>query len=250
LSKSAKHDSGSFSAVDDRLAEAHAFVEDWLARVLPPRDAPPRRLHCAMHEAVFPAGRRTLPMLCRLVADVHGGGDSELVGRFAAALELVHCASRVQDDLQSHAAHGQATAILIGDALLTLAFETLANAPAQETIAFRLMGLLASATGGSHGVICAQAMELERSPDEDVPRRLATVALLRAAAIGGAIISGADGETAHWARVGELVGEAVRSGDRTRIGKAAVTRAALRGLLGASTLESEAIQRLFEDATR
>jgi geranylgeranyl diphosphate synthase, type II len=242
LSKSAKHDSGSFSAVDDLLAEAHAFVEDWLVRALPPRDAPPRRLHCAMHEAVFPGGRRARPLLCRLVADLHGGGDSELVGRFAAALELVHCASRVQDDPQSHAAHGQATVILAGDALLTLAFETLANAPAHAaSIGFRLLGLLASATGGAHGVIGAQAMELEPSPGEgDVARRLQTVALLRAAAIGGAILGGADGETARWARVGELVGLALRAGDldRARTGKA------LRDLLGPSTLESEAIQRL------
>ena len=68
-------------------------------RVLPTRDAPPARLHGAMHDAVFPGGRRARPLLCRLVADSYGGGDDEMVGRLAAAIELVHCASLVQDDL-------------------------------------------------------------------------------------------------------------------------------------------------------
>ena len=203
MSTTAKHDRGSFRHADDRLLQAHAFVEDWLTRVLPPRDALPRRLHCAMHEAVFPGDRGARPMLCPLVAGLHGGGDGELVGRFSAALELVHCAARVQHDPLSHAAHGQATAILAGDALLTLAFETLAQAQARvEPVAFRLMGLLASATGGSRGVIAALAMER------------ATVALFRAAAVGGAILGGAERESERWARVGERVGAAVHSRER------------------------------------
>ena len=201
MSTTARHDSGSFRHADDRLLEAHAFVEEWLRRVLPPRDAAPRRLHCAMHEAVFPGDRGARPMLCPLVAERHGGGDVELVGRFSAALELVHCAARVQHDAQSHAAHGKATAILAGDALLTLAFDTLAQARA-EPVAFRLLGLLAAATGGAHGIIVARAMERE------------TVALFRAAALGGAIAGGADGESERWARVGERVGAAVHAGER------------------------------------
>ena len=110
-----------------------------------------------------------------------------------------------------------------------------------------MLGLLASATGGSHGVIGAQAMELEPPPDEgNLAPGLETVALLRAAAIGGAIIGGADGETARWARVGELAGLAVRAGDLDR--ERFEIAAALRELLGASTLEAEAIQRWFADA--
>src|SRR5207237_10247317 len=81
------------------LAQAQAFVEEWLLRALPTRDAPPARLHGAMHDAVFPGGRRARPMLCRLIADRYGSGDQEMVGRLAAAIELVHCASLVQDDL-------------------------------------------------------------------------------------------------------------------------------------------------------
>lgn len=203
MSKTARHDSGSFRHADDRLLQAHAFVEDWLLRVLPPRDAAPRRLHCAMHEAVFAGDRGARPMICPLVAERIGGGDDELVGRFSAALELVHCAARVQDDAQSHDVHGQATAILAGDALLTLAFATLAHAPARVApVAFRLMGVLATATGGSHGVIGARAMDRE------------TVALFRAAAVGGAILGGAESDSDRWARVGERVGAAVHAHER------------------------------------
>jgi len=81
------------------LEQARAFVEEWLVRALPHTEAPPTQLHNAMHWAVIPGGGRARPLLCRLVADVYGGGDDELVGRMAAAVELVHCASLVQDDL-------------------------------------------------------------------------------------------------------------------------------------------------------
>ncbi|MCU1279453.1 MAG: geranylgeranyl pyrophosphate synthase, partial [bacterium] len=87
------------SAPDQLLVRAQGFVEEWLLRALPTRDAPPARLHGAMHDAVFPGGRRARPLLCRLVADSYGGGDDEMVGRLASAIELVHCASLVQDDL-------------------------------------------------------------------------------------------------------------------------------------------------------
>ena len=204
MSTTAKHDSGPFHHADDQLRAAHLFVEDWLTRVLPPRDAAPRRLHCAMHEAVFASDRGARPMLCPLVAELHGGGDVELVGRFSAALELVHCAARVQHDPQSHATHGQAMAILTGDALLALAFDTLAQARVAP-VAFRLMGLLASATSGAHGIIGARVMGRE------------TVALFRAAAVGGAILGGAEGESDRWARVGDRVGAAVHAQERITV---------------------------------
>src|SRR5262249_43915020 len=143
-------------APEQVLQRAQAFVDDWLLRALPSREQPPLRLHGAMHDAVFPGGRRARPLLCRLIADRYGAGEDELVGRMAAAVELVHCASLVQDDLPCfddadirrglpacHVVYGEATAILVGDALLTLAFETLANAPTRRApAAFRLIGLL------------------------------------------------------------------------------------------------------------
>jgi geranylgeranyl diphosphate synthase type II len=280
------------------LAQAQTFVEEWLLRVLPTSDAPPVRLHGAMHDAVFPGGRRARPLLARLVADSYGNGDDEMVGRLAAAVELVHCASLVQDDLPQfddaatrrgqpscHVVYGQATAILVGDALLTLAFETLANAPARRApVAFRLMAVLTAATGSSNGVIGGQALELEPHPIElEIYHRHKTAALFRAAAAGAAIACNADGDVSRWARIGELIGIALQLRDDiddvgaapADLGKpvgrdAALGRpnavlqtgvescqtrrteviAAVRELLGPPTPSNEALHHLIEEVTR
>jgi geranylgeranyl diphosphate synthase type II len=251
-----------------------------------------------MHDAVFPGGRRARPLLCRLIADRYGEGDDEMVGRMAAAVELVHCASLVQDDLpcfddaatrrglpSCHVVYGEATAILVGDALLTLAFETLANAPLRRSsVAFRLMGLLTAATGSASGVIGGQGLELEpHAVDLGHYHRQKTAALFRAAAAGGAICCGAESDVARWARLGELIGCALQirddiddvSGCEAQIGKpsgrdAALGRpnavlingaeaaramrealiAGIDELLGPKTPETEALHRLAEEVTR
>ncbi len=286
------------SAPEQLIGRAQAFAEEWLLRALPTRDAPPARLHGAMHDAVFPGGRRARPLLCRLVADSYGGGDDEMVGRMAAAVELVHCASLVQDDLPCfddaqtrrgqpacHVVYGEATAILVGDALLTLAFETLANAPLRRApVAFRLIGLLTAAAGSSHGVIGGQALELEPHPVElDIYHRHKTAALFRAAAAGGAICCGVESDVPRWARIGELIGCALQlrddmddvgaaaesigkpSGRDAALGrpnaalqagldccqqKRAEVIAAVRELIGPPTPENEALHRLVEEVTR
>jgi geranylgeranyl diphosphate synthase type II len=285
-------------APEQILRRATTFVDEWLRRALPTRDAPPARLHGAMHDAVFPGGRRARPLLCRLIADRYGAGDDEMVGRMAAAVELVHCASLVQDDLPCfddaatrrglpacHKVHGEATAILVGDALLTLAFDTLANAPLRRAqVAFRLVGVLAAATGSTTGVIGGQALELEPTPvDLGHYHRQKTAALFRAAAAGGAICCGAEGDVSRWARLGELIGCALQlrddledvSGDGAAMGKptgrdaslgrpnaalaggvesANALRAALIAgvdeLLGAKTPETQALHHLVEEVTR
>src|SRR5262245_30445132 len=221
-------DQRSARAPEQIRASAQACVEEWLHRALPAREAPPARLHGAMHDAVFPGGHRARPLLCRLIAERYGDGDDEMVGRMAAAVELVHCASLVQDDLPCfdnattrrglpacHTVHGEATAILVGDALLTLAFETLANAPVRRAATgFRLIGLLTSATGSTNGVIGGQALELEPYPvDVGHYHRQKTAALFRAAAAGGAICCGAEADVPRWARLGELIGCALQIRD-------------------------------------
>lgn len=286
------------SDAEKLLAQAQAFVEEWLHRVLPTRDSPPARLHGAMHDAVFPGGRRARPLLCRLVADRYGGADDELIGRLAAAVELVHCASLSQDDLPCfddaksrrglpaiHVVYGEATAILVGDALLTLAFETLASAPpSRASVAFRLIGLLTAAAGSSHGVIGGQALELEPHPVElEIYHRHKTAALFRAAAAGAAIVCGAESDVPRWARIGELIGCALQLRDdiddvgagEADVGKPtgrdallgrpnaalqaglqgcqqkrADVIAAVRELLGPPTAETEALHRLVEEVTR
>jgi geranylgeranyl diphosphate synthase type II len=280
------------------LEQARSFVDEWLLRVLPEREKPPSRLHDAMKWAVIPGGGRARPLLCRLVADVYGGGSEELVGRMAAAVELVHCASLVQDDLPCfdnattrrgrpvcHKEYGEATAILVGDALLTLAFETLANAaPRQAATAFRLIHLLTNATGSENGIIGGQALELEpHEVDLHLYHRQKTAALFRAAAAGGAICCGVESEVARWARIGELIGVALQLRDdledvesnEERTGKTsgrdqllqrpnavlkegidttrsrrAVLIDAVRELLGPSTAETEALHLLVQEVTR
>jgi geranylgeranyl diphosphate synthase type II len=181
--------------------------------------------------------------------------------------------------------YGQATAILVGDALLTLAFETLANAPARRApVAFRLMGVLTAAAGSSNGVIGGQALELEPHPVElEIYHRHKTAALFRAACAGAAICGGGDSDVSRWARVGELIGCALQLRDdiddvgavAADIGKpvgrdAALGRpnaalhagvdscqakradviAAVRELLGPPTPENEALHHLVEEVTR
>ena len=269
-----------------------------MVRSLPHTETPPTQLHNAMHWAVIPGGGRARPVLCRLVADVYGGGDDELVGRMAAAVELVHCASLVQDDLPCfdnadarrgrmacHKQYNEATAILVGDGLLTLAFETLANAsPRRASTAFRLIGLLTSATGSANGVIGGQALELEpHEVDLGHYHRQKTAALFRAAAAGGAICCGVEEDVSRWARIGELIGVALqlrddlddveasdeRSGktsgrdqllgrpnavlqdgpDATR-SRRSVLIDAVREELGPSTPETEALHFLVQEVTR
>jgi geranylgeranyl diphosphate synthase, type II len=211
-----------------RASQSRAFVDEWLARALPPREAHPRRLHAAMTAAVFPGGQRARPILCRLVTEQYDGGDEELSGRLCAAIELVHCASLVQDDLPCfddaatrrgepacHVEHGPAAAILVGDALLALAFATIARAPAGRAgVAVRLIDALGDAVGTSRGVIGGQALELEDDVDTEVYHRQKTAALFRLAALGGAIVRDADErDIDRWARVGELVGCALQLRD-------------------------------------
>jgi geranylgeranyl diphosphate synthase type II len=218
---------GEARAREQAAEEARTFIEDWLDRVLPVPGTPPARLHVAMREAVFPGGKRARPGLVRLVAETYSAGDRELVGRMAAAVELVHCASLVHDDLPAfdnaaerrgkpscHAMFGEATGILVGDALLTLAFESLAGAPEEDAVlAMQLVRLLAEATGSRAGIIGGQGLELQTNVDVNTYHAQKTSALFRAAAAGGALAAGRPDEMARWARFGELIGRALQLRD-------------------------------------
>ncbi len=148
----------------------------------------------------------------------------------AAAVELVHCASLVHDDLPAfddadtrrgqpscHAAFGEPTAILVGDALLTLAFESLSGAPLQEAgRALRMIRLLSEATGSRAGIIGGQGLELQTNVDVLAYHAQKTSALFRAAAGGGAIASVVGDDPAQverWSRFGELLGHALQLRD-------------------------------------
>src|ERR1700712_730633 len=127
--------------------EAVERIEQALLQAIGNVDVPscPPRLLAAMHHAVFPAGARVRPRLCLAVAAACGEDDPSVTDAAACAIELMHCASLVHDDLPCfddadlrrgkptvHKAFGEPLAVLAGDALILLAFQTLgllAHAP-------------------------------------------------------------------------------------------------------------------------
>lgn len=141
-------------------------VEDCLDRLLPAAGTEPRRLHEAMRYAMFPGGKRLRPMLALLGCEA-GGGDLQRALPAACALEFLHTYSLVHDDLpcmdddpmrrgrpSCHIAFDEATAVLAGDALLTLAFEAVAAGGAE---AVRVLARAA----GSQGMVGGQAADLQ-----------------------------------------------------------------------------------------
>ncbi|MEL5849515.1 MAG: farnesyl diphosphate synthase [Candidatus Igneacidithiobacillus chanchocoensis] len=161
--------SESFAAFRDRIA---AHSEKVLESLLPAANAFPARLHDAMRYSVLGGGKRVRPLLTYAAGTALGVHES-LLDRAAAALELIHAYSLVHDDLPAmdnddlrrgrptcHKAYDEATAILVGDALLTQAFRVLAEpaglAPRQQ---LRMVAILAQAAG-SQGMVGGQAVDL------------------------------------------------------------------------------------------
>lgn len=140
-------------------------VERALEDLLPGADETPGELHAAMRYAMFPGGKRLRPMLT-LLGCVATGGEARTAMRPAAALELLHTYSLVHDDLPCmddddlrrgrptcHKVYGEALALLVGDALLTLAFEGVAAAGGAA------VATLARAAG-SRGMVGGQVEDL------------------------------------------------------------------------------------------
>jgi geranylgeranyl diphosphate synthase type II len=205
----------------------HGLVERLVVRVEaalhdavePALDGTPRALAAAIRHAVFSGGSRLRPSLCLAVAATHGDPYPARADAAAVAIELVHCASLVHDDLPCfddatlrrgaptvHAAHGVATAVLAGDALIVLAFAHLAAHDAHAVPA------LADATGPARGIIAGQAWESEPDVALDDYHRAKTASLFRAAALLGAEASGASCREA-WAQFGDAVGHAYQAAD-------------------------------------
>jgi len=158
-----------------QLEAWRARMETALAARLPRTDQTPERLHAAMRYSVLGGGKRVRPILLLATARAVGLAEDQ-VEAAACALELVHVYSLVHDDLPSmddddlrrgratcHKAYDEATALLVGDALQSLAFELLARdpaLPADPAIRVRLVELLARAIG-SLGMAGGQAIDLE-----------------------------------------------------------------------------------------
>ena len=188
----------------------------------------PARLSRALRDAVLPGGARIRPAILFSVARACGEDRPALTEAAAAALELIHCASLVHDDLpcfddaalrrgapSCHAAHGEALAVLAGDSLIVAAFGLIARAGrgAPER-ALRLTGILADCTGMPGGICAGQGWESE--PEVDVPayHRAKTGALFVAATQMGAVAAGREAEA--WEPLGAAIGEAFQVADDLR----------------------------------
>jgi farnesyl diphosphate synthase len=150
-----------------------ARMESVLAEWLPAAHLAPQRLHEAMRYAVLGGGKRVRPLLAFAAGEVTGA-DSERVQHAAAAVELIHAYSLVHDDMPAmdddalrrgkptvHVEFDEATALLVGDALQSLAFGILASKPLADdaSIQLNMVQLLAQAAG-SRGMAGGQAIDL------------------------------------------------------------------------------------------
>jgi geranylgeranyl diphosphate synthase type II len=192
--------------------------------------AAPPRLAQALDYAVTPGGARIRPTILLSVARACGDDRPALADAAAAALELIHCASLVHDDLPAfddaairrgkptvHRAYGEPLAVLTGDSLIIMAFETLARAAGAGASAGRaaeLIGILARRSGMPDGICAGQGWESEPKVDLSAYHRAKTGALFIAATQMGAVAAGQDAEP--WEELGARIGEAFQVADDLR----------------------------------
>jgi geranylgeranyl diphosphate synthase type II len=196
--------------LDALLAGSRALVEVELNSLLPSSAAAPEKIHQAIRWSVFAGGKRFRPALLLAVGQAFSAPIKMLI-KTAAAFEMVHTYSLIHDDLPAmddddlrrgrptcHVRFDEATAILAGDALQTLAFQAIAQdvALSPET-RIALISELARAAGTPDGMVAGQALDMEAETRQvngaqlEEIHRLKTGALIVAAARCGAIIGGA-----------------------------------------------------------
>ena len=200
------------TATDARefLVSCRALIDPQLDRLIPKDSSGPERVHSAIRWSLFAGGKRFRPALLLATGQTFGASVDDLL-RTACALEMIHTYSLIHDDLPSmdnddlrrgrptcHIKFDEATAILAGDALQTLAFQTIAEgeqlAPALRV---QLIVEIARAAGTPEGMVAGQARDLDAEsrdvsgPELELIHHRKTGALIRAAARCGAIIAGA-----------------------------------------------------------
>jgi geranylgeranyl diphosphate synthase type II len=193
------------------LASCRLAVDEELDRLIPKESESPQRVHSAIRWSVFAGGKRFRPGLLIAVGQTFGAPPDHLL-RTACALEMIHTYSLIHDDLPSmddddlrrgratcHVKFDEATAILAGDALQALAFQTIAeDENLDPLLGIRLVAEVARAAGVPEGMVAGQALDLEAESREVSADELETIhhrktgALIRAAARCGAMIAGAN----------------------------------------------------------
>jgi farnesyl diphosphate synthase len=221
---------------DSRLRAVAEATEATLDRLMsadprPGEIARPERLLAAMRHAALGGGKRVRPLLLVESARLFGVAGGAVM-EAAAALECVHCYSLVHDDLPAmddddlrrgrptvHKAFDEATAILAGDALLTIAFDVLTGLDVEAHVRIELVGAMARAAGIG-GMAGGQMLDMAaegRSPDEAAVLRLQamkTGALIRYACEAGAILGRASvQDRAALVAFGARIGQAFQLAD-------------------------------------
>lgn len=205
-------------------------IEDALQRALGRVTGPsaPPLLAGAFSHSVFPAGQRIRPRLTLSVAHACGDDQPILSNAAAAAIELLHCASLVHDDMPCfdnagtrrgkpsvHTAYGEPLALLAGDGLIVLAFETIGLAAVADPLrSVSLSLIVARAIGMPHGIVAGQGWESETAPDIGLYQRAKTGSLFAGAAMAGAAAAGHTAEP--WGTLGYRLGEAYQVADDIR----------------------------------
>jgi len=158
--------------IQDIISHYSAQVDAQLDAMLPQASGPAEPLFAAMRYSIFNGGKRLRPALCFAAADAVAGSDSN-TAKVAAALEMIHAYSLIHDDLPAmddddlrrgkptcHIQFDEATAILAGDGLQSLAFQQLCElSELSPTIVIELVAML-SRLGGCGGMVAGQAIDL------------------------------------------------------------------------------------------
>ncbi len=187
------------------------IINEYLDRCVTEKELPEKNLYSAMRYSLMAGGKRLRPVLALAVCDMLGG-DLEEVLPFACAVEMIHTYSLIHDDLPAmdnddfrrgrptnHKVYGEALAILAGDGLLNLAFETMLESiiksGANEKKA-RAAAIIAKASG-ANGMISGQVIDLEsegKQVDTEIlnrMHRLKTGALIKAPVVAAGVLCGA-----------------------------------------------------------
>jgi len=199
------------STLADFVSQVHRVIDNALDEIIPKEDVAPTRLHEAIRWSVFAGGKRIRPALLIAAGETFGAERAALIN-CAASVEMIHTYSLIHDDLPSmddddlrrgratcHKQFDEATAILAGDVLQTLAFKAIAtdeNLSAEKRI--KLITLLADAAGTPLGMVAGQQLDLDAEGEtlslsalENIHRQK-TGALITASAVAGAIIGEAN----------------------------------------------------------
>ena len=198
--------------VKEILQTGADLADQALERLLPADEAIPSSIHRAMRHSTFAGGKRLRPILAMEAARmIHNGKLPAGVEDLGAAIEMLHTYSLIHDDLPAldnddlrrgkptcHVVFGEAIAILAGDALQTLAYQTLAalRCPAPATV--EIIRLIAEATGTIEGMIGGQVLDLEGEHSKptaesvDAIHRAKTGALIRVSLVTGGVYAGGE----------------------------------------------------------